>query len=242
MQQQNEEIPRVVSRHLMKLSPEECNVLCKSSSSVQILSSRHIILKANDKIYKIIYSLHEINAFYLYYRRVEGRHCNFIIHPKIEREGSTFVYTYQFLPYSPLDVTNAKKCLRSLVQGIKTALDELHALQLSHNDIRLPNICFNRSFEVVFIDFDRCHEIEKLQPMFLSSGPKSCMYNIMEVSQQLTRGSQTDYFQLGWLVAWIMDNSGGYYHDRKWSSQVKSIQNNRFIAGLVIEGQYLHTS
>ena len=122
MGQQNEEIPRVVSRHLMKLSPEECNVLCKSSSSVQILSSRHIILIANDKVYKIIYSLQEKEAFYVYYHRVEGRHCNFIIHPKIEREGSTLVYTYECLPYSPLDVTNAKKCLRSLVQDIKTAL------------------------------------------------------------------------------------------------------------------------
>ena len=125
-----------------------------------------------------------------------------------------------------------------MVQGIKTALDELHGLQLSHNDIRLPNICFNSSFQVVLIDIDRCYEIKELHPMFLSSsGVKSCMYDIRKMLE-LKSGHETDYFQLGWLVAWIMDSSGGDYHERKWISQDESVRNNHFIAALVTEGQY----
>ena len=237
MKQQHENLPALVSKHLMKLSNEECNALCKSSPSVQIVSSRHIMMKANGKVYKILYCPSETKAFYLYYHKKKS-HCTSIIHPEIEREGSRLVYSYNLVPYSPLNAREAKTCLRSLVQGIKTALDEVHGLELSHNDIRLPNICFNSSFKVILIDFDRCHEIDKLYPMFLShSGVESCMYD-KRAMPRIEHGRQTDYFQLGWLVAWIMDSSGGDYHDRNWIHEGESIQNNRFINHLVLEGEY----
>ena len=70
-------LPTVVSRHLMKLSDEECSALYNSSSCVQIVSSRHIMIKANGKVYKIIYSHHESKALFLYYHK-QKRHCPFI--------------------------------------------------------------------------------------------------------------------------------------------------------------------
>ena len=141
-------------------------------------------------------------------------------------------YTYAF--YSPLSVSEAKYCLRSLLSGISMALDELHSIGLAHNDVRLPNICFNPSYQVVLIDMDRCLECDKRHPMFgLSSS--SCMYTLLS---DLKCGEMTDFFQLGWLVMWILDNSSVDYHDRKWDSQKDEIKDDKFVHTLVMKGKY----
>lgn len=70
---------------------------------------------------------------------------------------------------------DALKCLRSLVTGIKEALDELHLLGFSHNDIRLPNVCFDESYRAILIDIDRINDISEPFDMFESSS--SCMYD-----------------------------------------------------------------
>ena len=64
------------------------------------------------------------------------------------------VYDYKKVKYGPLTRKDAISCLISLVQTIKQALDELHRASLSHNDLRLPNICFNEDYEAVLIDLD----------------------------------------------------------------------------------------
>ena len=48
-----------------------------------------------------------------------------------------------------MNVENASKCLKHLVKSIKAALDELHGLEFSHNNIRLPNICFDTNYQAV---------------------------------------------------------------------------------------------
>lgn len=73
-------------------------------------------------------------------------------------------YCYAAVKYSPLSRLDAIKCLQDLVKGLKVALDELHALKMSHNDVRLPNICFNSNFDPVFIDVDRCHQLKQILP------------------------------------------------------------------------------
>ena len=42
-------------------------------------------------------------------------------------------YSYVAIKYSPL---SRLECLRDLVKQLKVALDEMHALNMSHNDIR----------------------------------------------------------------------------------------------------------
>ena len=54
----------------------------------------------------------------------------------------------------PLTVNKAAGCLRDLVEKIKSALDELHSYNLSHNDVRLENTCFNGQYNAVLIDLD----------------------------------------------------------------------------------------
>ena len=145
------------------------------------------------------------------------------------------VYRYKHLPYPPLEQKNASKCLQSLVMGIKSALDELHNLDLAHNDIRLENVCFNDQFQVVLIDIDRYYPASKLHPMFTSSSGTSCMYRSVHT---LCNGYQTDFFQLGWLISWVLDSTGEDYHGRTWESQRADIKNDQFISTLILRGEF----
>ena len=46
----------------------------------------------------------------------------------------------------------------------------------------------------------------------------------------------TLYFQLGWLIAWVLDHSGDY-HDREWHDVDDNIRNEPFISAL-IQGEF----
>ena len=82
------------------------------------------------------------------------------------------VFRYPYLPFSPLNRVQASTCLHSLVQGINCALIELHECGLAHNDVRLPNVCFNDKYEPVLIDLDRCSKSGKISTTYGAS----CMY------------------------------------------------------------------
>ena len=45
--------------------------------------------------------------------------------------------------------------MQSFAQTTVIAIKQLHQLGFAHEDIRLPNICFNADCEAVLIDFDR---------------------------------------------------------------------------------------
>ena len=54
---------------------------------------------------------------------------NSLIHPErvnVLAKPTLAVYRYKRVLYSPLEKENARKCLRSLVVGIKAALEEMH--------------------------------------------------------------------------------------------------------------------
>jgi len=71
-----------------------------------------------------------------------------------EEVGSN-VFQYRKVKYDPLRYEEAEKCLPDLIQKVYKAIDYLFQKEeISHNDLRLPNICFNDNFDVVFIDFD----------------------------------------------------------------------------------------
>ena len=112
--------------------------------------------------------------------------------------------------YAPLEVEDAKWCLGDLVIEIDESIAQLHDIGLSHNDVRLENICFNDSYKSVFIDLERCMVISKMHTMF---GSSSFMYSLPQPILKF-RGSKSDYFQLGWLVAWVLDECAVNYHDR----------------------------
>lgn len=49
----------------------------------------------------------------------------------------------------------AKRCLRSVLEKIQIAIDELHKFGFAHLDIRLENVCFDKELNAVLIDLDR---------------------------------------------------------------------------------------
>ncbi len=49
------------------------------------------------------------------------------------------------------------------------------------------------------------------------------MYSTTEL---LVNSKKTDFSQLGWVAAWVLDDSAEDYHKRKWAKQPESIQQN----------------
>ena len=143
------------------------------------------------------------------------------------------VYMYPIVPHSPLEVKDAFKVLRTLSEKIKAALDELHGHGFTHNDVRLPNICFNDQLDAVLIDLDRACEGRTSLVTIIDS----CMYD-------RPRGAGPDFcldfMQLGWLLAWVLHPQGNY-HQRTWEDLPQSIRNDRFISDLINCGQYSQT-
>ncbi len=55
----------------------------------------------------------------------------------------------------------------------------------------------------------------------------------MNSSVYCNDGKKTDFSQLGWVAAWVLDESAEVYHDRKWVDQPEL---NEFIKSLVTKG------
>ncbi len=72
--------------------------------------------------------------------------------------------------------------------NFKVALDELHAIGLLHNDVRLPNICFNEQFEPALVDIDRCWNV-------------ILIFLLVFMAVHIARtGKKTDYVRPAWMV------------------------------------------
>lgn len=63
------------------------------------------------------------------------------------------VFVYDKVAHGLLD--QAHRCLRTLLQKIFDALKELHKLGVAHNNVHLPNVCFDSGFNAIMIDMKR---------------------------------------------------------------------------------------
>ena len=87
------------------------------------------------------------------------------------------------------------------------------------------------------IDIDRCYPCHERHPYF-SGEVDSCMYNCLD-NHELFNGKQTDFFQLGWLVMWVLDmDHDQSYYDRKWENQRADIREDPFISSLIMKGEF----
>ncbi len=111
------------------------------------------------------------------------------------------LYTYKKVHYSPLTFEEARACLQGFVSSLMKALEELHSFGLAHYDIRLPNICFNESYEAVLIDLDFCQSVT--EKGVLNGECESCLYCPPKSCQSefeaspLNHGQKFDYMQVG---------------------------------------------
>lgn len=239
---QHLELPKELQRSLIVLTTEEQQDLAKrggseqASQARQVESSSHVMVTDEIHMYKILYEAHDKDSCQEYEERLDGSRSSLLVKMQVNRifPLGLKICKYEYFKNGPLQVGQAIQCLQGLVKGIKVALDALHAIDLSHNDVRLPNVCFNDKFEPVLIDLDRACSLYQLHPYFSNPTCVSCMYKIHR--SHCTTGVQSDYFQLGWLVAWIL-SPGEKYHERKWMDVKEHIKYN-FVHKLIEEYHY----
>ncbi|KAL5484400.1 hypothetical protein EMCRGX_G020893, partial [Ephydatia muelleri] len=124
----------------------------------------------------------------------------------------------------------AKQCLVELLEGVKTAIDNLHSYNFAHLDVRLPNVCLkvepNDKATVMLIDLERSQRVT-LSDQWNNASYISCMYKVGLSYQQI------DYMQLYWMGFWILlpeeCKSLVDYHDMNNMSD-KELSNEHLVA------------
>ncbi len=230
---------------LMELNKEELKQIVGHEGDFvegefhQYPSMQSIIVSNKTEVFKVLYFCDHVHLVALQMLSKISTlqfllHISFFCIPA----RSMVAYKYSRVPHNCMTPHEAKQCLKMLVSGLQHCLSELHKVaKICHNDIRLENVCFGNEFQPILIDLDRCTELCKDPYSLFGSSADSCMYDISELPQ-LQSGEKTDFFQVGWLVAWVMNEEDENYHDREWKTQPESIKNNKFIKKLVEEGFY----
>lgn len=222
-------LPREIKPELMLLSQDDLNGL-SSDDAVQVPSQRNMVVADSRYIYKIMHDLESsLNLVLLFSHTVATQPKHFVI--PCPNKGGT-IYKYERVHYGPLEVKDAVRVLRTISEKIKTALDELHGHGFMHNDVRLPNICFDEQLDAVLIDMDRTCSIERNSQ--LVGVINSCMYMIpLGASDTFCM----DFMQLGWLLAWVLYPEGDY-HQRTWEDLPQCLREDQFLSDLINCGQY----
>ena len=124
----------------------------------------------------------------------------------------------------------AKQCLVELLEGVKSAIDNLHSYNFAHLDVKLPNVCLkvepNDKATVMLIDLERSQRVT-LSDQWNNASYISCMYKVGLSYQQI------DYMQLYWMGFWILFSekckSLVDYHDMNNMSD-KELSNEHLVA------------
>lgn len=93
------------------------------------------------------------------------------------------------------------------MRKVKEVLDKLHDIGLSHNDARLPNICFNTNFEVILIDYNRYVPLYRSYFMFSRESTCSCIYDIPDVLRLIENHGKFRYDAIGLVNGRCLHNS-----------------------------------
>ena len=220
-----------LSRYPFRLTEKELKTFPGGSVS-QVPSARSILLKSEKHFFKHPLSIQEMRTLDKIER--SGLKSDNVISLMYYETSIDDFFRYDRVTYDPLSRSEAACCLHDLVLKIKQALQSLHSLGWTHQDVRLPNICFSENFDAVFIDLDRCRKTNK--PPIVLSG---CLYH------HRFSATQTDYLQLGWLIVWIFtckseykSRNTDYYHNRSFEDLNSSIKGDNFLKKLILEGKY----
>ncbi len=236
---QIQQIPPISERYsnnFIELTQPEIRQICKcKEGGCEQRNSQNSILTFCQKgdVYKVLYTKDDMLNIMRSCRKLIGpSKPKQIIFPSILDDSQYLMYTYKKVHYSPLTFEEARVCLRGFVSSLMKAVEELHSFGLAHYDVRLPNICFNESYEAVLIDLDFCQSVTEEYSL------ESCLYwqdpscTSQFNASPLNYGQKIDYMQVGWLIAYILHHEDDE-HDRKWESQPTYITGNEMISTLV---------
>ena len=132
--------------YFIPLSASCCKLLCGSEGR-QIECQRHVMVKSVDGyIYKLLYEAEEKESFIRFLRLMRTKTAlKNVISPEDVTPpnlSTVLLQKYSCAKFGPLNPAEAKKCLRNFIIGAKSALDELHGIGLSHNDIMITEFLF----------------------------------------------------------------------------------------------------
>ena len=209
----------------IRLSDKEVGVFGEGFTQQR---SRTSILVKSDAHY-IKYPLLVSEAMNLWNFCSDRVKSKYIILPEMKKFNGKQYFQCDIVPHSPLTRSEAKRCLYDLVQKAHTAIQALHHLGWSHQDVRLPNICFDDEYNAVLVDVDRCCEITESAIVMASS----CLYNVM------FNVEQHDWLQLGWLAHWAHSYDKVYmYHERNFQELDQKCKNDSFLTQLITQGEW----
>ena len=153
----------------------------------------------------------------------------FAIHLTLEQVGVSEFYMYPRVYYDPMNCAEGRQCLKNFYCSVCDILQQLHdILKLVHLDIRLENICFNQSYQPVFIDMDRAMNVGAVKLPYTAS--RSCMY------VKGRNAGRMDWVQLGWLIAWVVDDKHMEYHARSFETLSSTLQGSETLETLILQG------
>ena len=104
----------------------------------------------------------------------------------------------------------------------------MHENGFAHNDIRLPNICFDEDFKVKFIDLDRA---TMLSSRYTYEAGMGCMYDNIE-------GTSADVAMVQLVAAIVHPVAADHYHNRVWEMEPRKVKENMFIRDLIMNHGY----
>ena len=225
-----EKIRRVVMRH--SLADLQCLGQRFGQKFGQIPSNNAIMVQSDTHVLKLPMRRNELDALERCRRSVCSQNVStFVIQLTLEGVGDANFYMYTRVYYDPMNCDEARKCLKQFYCSVRNSLRQLHnILELAHLDIRLDNICFNQSFQPVFIDLDRNMTVSEKKVMYTDS--HSCMY------VEGMRAGHTDWIQLGWLIAWVLDENCTDYHGRTFENLSETLQGSETPQALIQLGMY----
>ena len=226
-------------RSLMPLTLAECKYF--GGSTIQLKSSTHLVVTNKVKVFKVLYAAAEflkIEQAVKIFTQTKPKFSTSL--EVVDMLNVEFCYSYNYLPYGHLRRDEARLCLNDFLERMEKTLNELHNMGMSHNDIRLENVCFDSDFNPILIDFDMSSKTEGIQHENVMMSRQGCMYSSFNYPYLLRDGMKTDFSQLGWLAAWVLDESAPAkdYHNREWVNQPECIKQYRFIDSLITKGVF----
>lgn len=115
---------------------------------------------------------------------------------------------------SHLSRDEARAIVTELVDEVAAALQELHQVNVAHQDIRLENVCFkHETGSVVLIDLDRSCSVDESASKRISRYGKTTMYNFPSSSSIPWTAENIDWRQFAIMIHYIVsDESVQDYH------------------------------
>lgn len=117
-----------------------------------------LLMNENKCLKKPLYKSHYSRIEILYLRNtIKPGSIHHIPTYSLVKDG---FFTYDKVPHDPLSLGEAKLCSCKLVKKVHQIIQDLHNEGIMHHDLRLPNICFDATFNPVLIDLEFSEDFE----------------------------------------------------------------------------------